>query len=90
MIEHLETLIDVEVVVDTSTPMIYIGTVKKVKGGILELQDVDVHDCHETPTTKEVYIMESRKLGIRKNRRSVWVKLSEIVSVSLLEDVIEY
>ncbi len=78
------------VVVDTATPLVYIGTLREVGGDCLVMDDVDVHDVGDTPTTKEIYVMESKKFGVRKNRRRVVVFLKDVVSVSLLEDVIVY
>jgi small nuclear ribonucleoprotein (snRNP)-like protein len=78
------------VVVDTTTPIIYIGRLADISDNFIVLEDVDVHDTTEGTSTKEVYCIEARKFGVKKNRRRVLVMRNMVVSVSLLEDVIEY
>lgn len=79
-----------EVVVDTKTPVVYIGTLTAVEENLLVLEDVDVHDINDTQTTKELYILEAKKSGIKKNRNRVHVYLEQVVSISRLDDVIQY
>ncbi len=79
-----------EVVVDTKTPIIYIGTLAAAEDNFLVLEEVDVHDINDTQTTKEVYVLEAKKFGIKKNRSQVQLTLDQVVSISRLEDVIKY
>lgn len=79
------------VVVDVrSHTLTYLGILKEVTPFSLILADVDVHDTHESKTSREVYVMESRKYGIKANRREVAIVLAEVVSVSRLGDIIVY
>jgi small nuclear ribonucleoprotein (snRNP)-like protein len=82
--------IDENVVVDTNSTLIYIGTLKKVDERWIALTDVDVHDSNETATSKELYVMESRATGVKANRGLVYINMSFIVSFSPLEDVKHY
>ena len=52
-----------------------------VRDWFLELHHADVHDLQETRTSKELYIMESAKHGIRTNRDKVLVRKREVVSL---------
>jgi hypothetical protein len=79
-----------EVVLDTRGPMVFIGRLEKADAVFYSLADVDVHDLSEGRTTKEKYVLEARKYGVRKNRAAVLVRREEVVSLSRLEDVIEY
>lgn len=90
MVESLEGYIGKEVVLDTGTPLVYIGRLEKADAHFFALADVDVHDMSEGRTTKEKYILESKKYGIKKNRRAALVRRDEVISLSLLDDVIEY
>ena len=54
------------------------------------LAQVDVHDMMDGHTPKEKYILDARKYGVKKNRARVLVRRDEVVSLSLLEDVIDY
>jgi len=81
---------DKNIVVDTASHFIFIGKLEEMGDHFMTLRDVDVHDRSESPSMNEKYIMDSKKYGVRCNRRLVHVRLEEIISVSLLEDVIEY
>ena len=83
----LEEYLGQQVVVDTRSTYIILGTLTAIGRDCLTLESVDVHDTTDSDSTKDHYIMESHKLGIRTNRRSVKVRLAEVISVSLLRDV---
>lgn len=78
------------VVVDTNSNFLYIGKLEDVGEHFVTLGDADVHDCRESPSMNEKYIMEAKKFGVRCNRKLVHIRLEEVISLSLLEDVIEY
>lgn len=78
------------VVVDTNTPLVYIGTLKRLTKDVLQMENTDVHDSRDGASTKETYIWNTRKHGIRPNRKSVLIKRESVVSISALDDVIEY
>jgi len=90
MKETLRNLVKQQVVVDTRSPWIYIGTLAEVRPDCLLLTNVDVHESGETSTPKERYVLDSSKSGITANRLSVYVNLEYVVSVSLLADVIKF
>jgi len=87
---ELEALIGQEVVVDVKDPHLYIGTLSRIGQSVVVLADADVHFCGDSLTTTELYLVETRKNGVRPNRREVYVLRSEVVSISRLADVIEY
>ena len=83
-------LIGEDVVIDTSSPIVYIGRLAAVEDTCLLLEDVDVHDINDTSTTKDIYILEARKFGVKKNRIRARLSLDQVVSLSKLDEVIEY
>lgn len=83
----LEGLTGKIVVLDTQGPLIYIGTLEEVSGAFVVLHEADVHDSNDSRATKDLYLVETRDLGVRTNRKRVVVMLSQIASISLLEDV---
>lgn len=87
---ELEGFVGQDVVLDTRGELIYIGKLVKVLGSFYELEDADVHDVVSGRTSKELYILDARKHGVKKNRKNVYVRKVEIVSISRLSDVIEY
>ena len=86
----LEALVGERVVLDVRGPYIYLGTLQGVGADAAVLADADVHACDDSVTTRELYVLESKKNGIRVNRHTVYVMRSEIVSFSRLDDVVEY
>lgn len=90
MKETLRSLLGKEVVVDTRSPWVYIGTLAAIQADSLLLRDVDVHDSGEISLPKEHYVIASCETGIKANRRSVYINLEYVVSVSLLADVIKF
>lgn len=83
-------LIGEEVVLDTRGEILYIGRLVAIAEYFYVLKDADVHDLVHGRTSKEIYILESFKYGVKKNRRNVYVRSNEILSLSALRDIIEY
>ena len=86
----LEDYLGQAVVVDTRSTYLFIGTLTQIHKDFITLDSVDVHDSVETRSTKDHYIMEAAKLGLRTNRGGAKVRLAEIISISLLKDVETY
>ena len=78
------------IIVDTVSHFIYIGKLEDVGDYFLTLRDADVHDRRESPSMNEKYILDSKKYGVRCNRKMVHIRLQEVISISLLDDIIEY
>jgi hypothetical protein len=76
-----------EVVLDTQGPLIFIGRVVEVGPTYLALAEADVHDTNDSRASKDLYILETRDLGVRVNRALVVVMREVVASVSLLRDV---
>jgi hypothetical protein len=75
------------VVLDTQGPLIYIGTLDRVTASALLLSNADVHDTNDSRASKDLYLVETRDLGVRVNRGQVLVMRGQIASASLLADV---
>lgn len=89
-LEEISDMLGKDVIVDTTTPLLYIGKLVEIGDYFITLEEVDVHDSNESPSTKEVYCIDAKKYGVKKNRRRVRIVKSIVASISLLEDVIEY
>jgi hypothetical protein len=76
------------VVIDLASPYVAIGTLADEDHRYLVLDDADMHDLRDSSTTRELYVIDTRRHGIGTNRRRVLVNRSEVVGVSLLEDVV--
>lgn len=79
-----------DVVLDTAGPLVYIGRLASTDRFFYTLDDVDVHDMHDGHAPKEKYILDARKFGIKKNRTRALVRRDVVMSLSLLDDVIDY
>ena len=78
-----------DVVVDTVSRYVYIGKLGTCDPHWLQLLDADAHDLRDTQTARELYVLEARRYGVRRNRARVWVRMPEVVSVSGLADVVD-
>lgn len=85
---HFDALLGREVVLDMASRYVILGKLITYDDRLLVLEDADVHDLRDTSTTREVYVVESKRFGIRTNRARVIVVQSEIVSLSALDDVV--
>jgi len=83
----LEDYLGKQVIIDTDSQLIIVGTLVAADRHYLTLEDVDVHDTCDSSSTKDNYIMESHKYGPRSNRGGAKVRLARVVSLSLLDDV---
>ncbi|MHB1037068.1 MAG: hypothetical protein ACYC35_20605 [Pirellulales bacterium] len=84
----LESLRGQEVVLDLSSPFVYLGRLVEAGEAFLVLEDADAHDLRDASVGRERYVLDARMHGINPNRRRTWVSLREIVGVSRLEDVL--
>ena len=90
MKEALKKYIKKKIVLDTNSAWIYIGLLEKVLENCVVLSDVDIHDSKDTMTSKERYVLDSKKTGIKSNRHKTFVNLDYVVSFSPLDDVISF
>jgi hypothetical protein len=77
------------VVVDMRSTYVCLGTLVKCDELFLELKDADLHDFRDSPATREVYVYDSVRLGIHRNRSRVLIRLEDIVAVTRFADIAE-
>lgn len=85
----LDAWIGHEVVVDLATPYVCIGLLSGADSAFLDLRDADLHDFRDSRATRENYVYDSARLGIRRNRARVLVRRAEVVAVTRLGDILE-
>lgn len=85
--DPVRELVGKVIVMDTQGPLIYIGTLTQVTEVFYILMEADVHDSNDSRASKDLYVVETRDLGVRVNRKRVLVMRAQIASVSLLSDV---
>ena len=84
----MEEFVGKNFVLDVESPYVYVGRLHELRDKTLILRAADVHDLRDSTTTREVYVRDARVHGIQPNRKTVYVRLEKIVSVSLLDEVI--
>jgi len=75
------------VVVDLRSTFVCLGTMVRCDEQFLEIQDADLHDFRDSPATREVYVYDSVRLGIRRNRSRVLVRQDEVIAVTRFADI---
>ena len=76
------------VVVDTDTPVTYIGSLAALDGDFCRLHNVVLHDARTARISVDQYLCECAEHGTPPSRREVLVRSSRIVSLSKLCDVV--
>lgn len=88
--DDLAPLIGQVVILDVKGAYLYIGTLARVGENAFVLEDADVHSSEDSQTTAELYALETKKNGVRPNRKTVYVMRSEVLSLARLDDVVDY
>ena len=73
----LEELIGQKIVVDLRSEYVCLGMLVRVDDHFLELKNADLHDLRDTDTTREMYVIDSRDTGIKRNRRRIGLPENE-------------
>jgi small nuclear ribonucleoprotein (snRNP)-like protein len=85
----LDEFVGEKIVVDLNSEYVCLGTLKKFDNHFLDLRNADLHDLRDTDTTRENYVVDSKRTGIKRNRKRVLVIRTEVVAVSRLDDVVD-
>ena len=85
----LDELLDAKVVVDLMSPYVCLGRLTRYDDHFIELKNADLHDLRNTETTRKLYIADSVATGIKRNRKRVLIRRSEVVAISRLDDVVD-
>ena len=48
-----------------------------------------MHDLRDSSTTRELYVLDIRRHGLGPNRRRVLISRTDVVGISLLDDVVQ-
>ncbi len=85
----LEEMIGQKIVVDLRSEYVCLGTLLRIDSHFLELKNADLHDLRDTETTRELYVLDSRDTGIKRNRKRLLLVRTDIVAISRLEEVMD-
>jgi hypothetical protein len=77
------------VVVDLRSTFVCLGTLLSCDELFLDVRDADLHDFRDSPATREVYVYDSVRLGIHRNRSRVLIRVDDVVAVTRFSDILE-
>ena len=77
------------VVIQTDSQYCYVGTLAEASEAWLTLKDVVTIDNNERRLSLDEVLVECRQEHHRPNRREVLIPASRLISISLLDDVLE-
>ena len=85
----LDDLIGQTVVIDLRSEFVCLGTLVGLDAGFLDLIDADFHDLRDSAATREIYVYDSHRVGIRRNRARVLIRRDEVVAITRFGDISE-
>jgi small nuclear ribonucleoprotein (snRNP)-like protein len=85
----LEELIGQQVVIDLRSQYVCLGTLVGLDAAYFDLIDADMHDLRDSTATREIYVFDSHRLGIRRNRARVLLRRDEVVAITRFDDIAE-
>ena len=88
-LERLTQLVGQILVVDHRSTYVCLGRLVSLDRDCLELADADLHDFRDSSATREVYVYDSVRLGIRRNRARVLIRLADVVAITRFDDILE-
>ncbi|MDR3637468.1 MAG: hypothetical protein P4L84_26930 [Isosphaeraceae bacterium] len=83
----LATLVGQVVVLDLRSTYVCLGTLTGMDATFFELRDADLHDFRDSTATREIYVYDSVRLGIRRNRSRVLLRRDEVIAVTRFKDI---
>jgi hypothetical protein len=85
---HLSALLGEVIVADLRSTYVCLGTLVDFDSLYLVFEDADLHDFRDSSATREVYVYDSVRLGIRRNRARVLVRRDEVIAVARFTDIL--
>jgi small nuclear ribonucleoprotein (snRNP)-like protein len=85
---ELQDLIGQTVVIDLRSSFVCLGVLRGWSDQFLRLQNADIHDLRDSPTTRENYIAEAKLTGIKVNRRELRLAVRDVVAIANFADVV--
>jgi hypothetical protein len=87
--ELLAGLIGEVVILDLSSTYVCLGVLAGLDLDYLDLRDADLHDFRDGSATREVYLYDSARFGIRRNRTRVLIRRDEVVAITRFAEISE-
>lgn len=75
------------VVVDLRSTYVCLGTLAGGDDQYLEMLDADFHDFRDSTATREIYVYDSARYGIRRNRARILLRQEDVVAITRFADI---
>jgi hypothetical protein len=75
------------VVVDLRSTYVCLGTLVGGDEQYLDIVDADFHDFRDSTATREIYVYDSARYGIRRNRSRILLRLDDVVAITRFADI---
>ncbi len=85
---EVAALVGQAVVLDLRSTYVCLGTLEAVDPLFFIVIDADLHDFRDSSASREVYVYDSKRLGIRRNRARVLVRRDEVVAIARFADIL--
>ena len=85
----IDELVGSVVVLDFRSSYVCLGTLVGIDPLFYVLEDADLHDFRDSTATREVYVFDSVRLGIRRNRARVLIRRDEVVALTRFSEISE-
>jgi hypothetical protein len=86
----LESMLGKTVVVDLISSYVCLGDFVGCDAQFLEIRDADLHDLRDSSATREIYVHDSVRLGIRRNRARVLVRRDQIAAIARFDEIASF
>jgi hypothetical protein len=87
--EPFASYVNHRVVLDLRSPYVCLGRLTKTDATYFYLEDADLHDLRDSPTTRENYTVAAKYSGIKPNRKHVLIRVDEVIGIALYKDIID-
>ena len=86
--DSLLSYLQQRIVLDLQSPYVCLGKLIRIDAHHYVLEDADLHDFRDSPTTRENYLVAAKIAGVKPNRKQVLIRSEEVVAISLFDHII--
>jgi len=87
--DWLAAFIDDIVIAEIGDGFTVLGTINSIAPTFIEFRDADLHNQHEANSNRDVYALENKQLGVRPNRKKLFIPRDRLIALARLQDVVE-
>ena len=85
----LDQMVGQIVVLDLKSSYVCLGMLEAIDPLFFVMTDADLHDFRDSTATRELYVYDSARLGIHRNRARALIRRDEVVALTRFADIAE-